>query len=357
MADYWIPINDVLREPILILEAVIVLLGLEFGVIFLYRFLKKERGKALILALSTFFFAFAFMVFFFIISDLYVDYLSLPESRHFYGNIAYSILGIGALVFTFNAERELGQKNHIFSIILLGSLIFMAIDFFFVIIEPVYFALVGWVLFVIVLLIYVKKISSKIKEYRLSIYGFFLGVLAYGLGYASTINLMVSSFGSISRFIGDIFIIFGISLISLVFVGLPSLREIDWTKNLNKLLLMHKSGSCICEYDFAGSRKTPDQVSQVIAGSLIGISQLLTELMESKKQLTIMDHQDKQIIFAYGQDIIAALIVDEYFGIYRKKLAKFVENIEIIYSPILEDWDREPIRVKPIEKLIKYAFS
>ncbi|NVM54769.1 MAG: hypothetical protein HWN66_13790, partial [Candidatus Helarchaeota archaeon] len=226
-------------------------------------------------------------------------------------------------------------------------------------IDPVYIVTACWGPLVVVLLMYITKLMKQIKEYKLKIYGFFIGFFAFGLGYAGSIDMMVESFGYFSRFLGDIFMLLGISLISFVFVQLPSLKEVDWAKKLERIVLMHKSGTCICDYNFldVSSKVDSDQVSQYMAGSLIGISQMITELIQGKKQLEVMDHQDKQIIFSYGESLIAALIVDEYYEIYRKKLTKFIDALEVIYQPFLEDWEGNLLQVKPIEKLIKRIFS
>jgi len=350
-------IEGIYREPALVLEAIIVLLSIEVGSFFFYRFIKEEQRTKnfMVLAWALFFFAYASMTLFFIFSD----YFSPLENRLFFVNIGYCIMALGALVFTFNAERELDQRKHILLLILLALIIFLIADFFIMLIEPYYLAILAWIPFIIILFNYLIRAFSKIKEYRSHIYGCFVGFLVFGIGFAFTIDLLVKSLGPISRMIGNITIIFGISLASWQFIGLPSLREMDWAIQLKNLILMHKSGTCICEYKFTKDQEEKDspEYIQSMAGSLIGITQMITELIQSKEKLEIMDYQDKQIIFSYGENIIAALIVEKDLEIYRKKLEKLLNEIEVIYKDYLEDWDGRTEYFQPIEKFIRRIFS
>ncbi|NVM52612.1 MAG: hypothetical protein HWN66_02830, partial [Candidatus Helarchaeota archaeon] len=125
MAEDLFPISGIFREPILIFEAIIVLVCIEFGSVFLYRFFKRDKEKTMILAWAFFFLTFGFMISVFMISDLFT-----PSNRQFYVNLGYIAMVSGALFFTFNAERELEQKKYIFSVILIILIIFLIVDVF-----------------------------------------------------------------------------------------------------------------------------------------------------------------------------------------------------------------------------------
>ena len=295
------------------------------------------------------------MVGVFIISDFYMT----SEVRTYAVYPGYVAMAIGALVFAFNAEREIDFKSHVFSIVLLVALIFLIIDFFILIVEPIYVVLIIWVPYIFILLIYIFKSSSKIKEYRLNIYAFFFGFLILGLGYGMTADFMVNIIGQVSRLIGDGCVVLGICLISIIFMGIPSFREFEWEQGIRKIVLLQSSGRCICDHDFAiASVEKSEQVpTQFVAGGLIGISQIITELVKSKKKLEIVDHQDKKIIFAYGDYLIASLIADSYLEIYRRKLKKLLDHLEIIYHGILDQADQEVANLDPIKRAITRFFS
>ena len=146
----------------------------------------------------------------------------------------------------------------------------------------------------------------------------------------------------------------------MLFIGLPSLRELDWSQKIRKILLMHNSGTCICEHDFAGM-EAPERAYQIstefMAGSLIGISHMISELIRSKQKLEIVDHQDKKVIFAYGEYLIAALIADDYLEIYRIKLRKLIESLEMLYKDVLHDWEGDLFHFKPVRRILQSIFS
>jgi hypothetical protein len=353
------PIEGIFREPVLLLEVIIIFLGTEFGLLFLYRFIKEKRSRNYMnLAWSIFFLAFSGMVASYIFSDFYT---SITEVRQIAVNIGYTLMSIGVIVFTFNAEREVGLKRHYLSIFLIFLLSFLFIDFFIWIIASVYLALIAWVPFIIALLLYITKLMAKVKEYRYNIYGFFIGFFAFGIGYAFTVDAMATFFGFGARMIGDISIILGMCLISFIFLSFSSMRELNWAKNIKEILIMHKeSGTCICDHNFlsnAPDTETSELSTDFMAGSLMGISQMISELIQSKEQLETMDHQDKKIIFAYGEYLIAALIADEYLEIYKKKLRNLIEDLELLYTDILKDWKGELFHFKPVRRIITRIFS
>jgi hypothetical protein len=350
-------ISGLFREPMLMLEAAIVLLGFEFGGFFLYRFLKQDRTKSMTLAWALFFFCFSGATLIYMYNDFFT-----PSNTAIYVDIGYSIVGLGVIFFTFNAERELKQKFHILSLILLCAYAALIVNFFSPFTVAYYILIVSWTPFFLIMVIYLLKLMVKIKEYRFRVYGLSAGFLIYALGYIfTTDSLQIIDF--LPRFLGDISIIIGTSLISLIFVGLPSLKEVDWAKKLNLLLILHKSGSCICDYDF---KKWGDENAlakkEYMAGGLLGVSQLVTEMIKNMDQekfsrMEVMDHQDKQIIFGYGEYLIAALVVDEYLEIYRKKLYHMIREIEMLYGDRLSTSEGKLMQIQPIEKIITQIFS
>ena len=350
------PVVGIFREPLLILEATVSLFGIEFGLIFLHRFLKEKKERNMIIAWSVFFFSFSAMMGIYIVSDFF----TAPADRQFIVNFGYLAMGLGALTFTFNAERELEFNRHILSLFLVALLLIMTVDFFFLFVDPIFIVYACWIPFIFTLLLYIARVMKRIKEYKINIFGFFGGFLIYALGYAATIDALVEEFGYITRLLGDISIIIGMGLISLGFIGLPSMREIDWEKKLNKLLLLHTSGTCICDYNFVDLTVETDarQIPiEFMAGGLMGVTQMIPELIHSRERVKILDHQDKKVIFAHGDHLVAALVADEYLEIYKRKLNKFIESLEMIYTGLLEDWQGSLTYLKPVEKLIKNIFS
>ncbi|MHA1384219.1 MAG: hypothetical protein ACTSR3_10755 [Candidatus Helarchaeota archaeon] len=353
------PITGSLREPILILEGIIILLSVEYGFFFFYKFKKAEGEKNfLFYAWGIFFLTFALMIFNFIMSDFF-SYL--PEIRQFYLDMGYSSMSVGALFFSIYAEREIKIKNHLFSIILMILVGLLVVSMVIPIISTSVFAFTCWLPFIVLLLIFLKRFSGKIKEkWRINIYGFVVGFILWGSGYGMTIDAIVNAFGYFSRFLGDLLIIMGISMISLLFVGLPSLNEFEWPNKMKKLIIMYKTGVYIADYNFQGeSRKNGEilDLPKIIAGGLKGINELISEIVQSKQKLEVMDHKDVKIIFQYGKYLIAAIIVVEVLDIYRAKMKKLIDYLETLYESYLPTWDGDITQFQIVKPIIKRFFT
>jgi hypothetical protein len=368
----FFPISSLtFRYPLLILEGLILLLSIEYGVFFLNRYFKNtEKGKnRMILSWGIFFICLFMMILFFIIADFFS---ADPYPREIFVNIGYLFMSLGALYFVFNVERELNFKYKIFSILLAVLFTFLAIDFFYfqlilnyVIIEPSTITYICWIPFIIILFIYLFKLTAKIKggRWRFNIYGFMVGFFVFGSAFFLTADFMTSSTGGISRLIGDIMILVGISSISILFIGLPSFQEFDWKIHMRKILIIHKSGVCLADHDFKEIDDDSIGDSQFIAGGLTGISQMITEIVQERdqeiktKRLEVMDHKDVKLIFQYGEKLTAVMIVDVNLDIYKFKLKKLLDYVESLYSDLLEDWNSENLfQFRPVKGILQRFF-
>ena len=352
------PIEGFFREYILILEGIIIFLVLQYGIYFSYRFSVEEREKNyMVRAWAIFFFTYASNIVFFIISDFYSDTLY----RQIFIDLGYVILGTGGIFFSYYAEIEMNIKNHAFTKIITIMLAILIIDTIFPVISPGLLAVLTNVIFIALLIVYVIKFTSNIKEkWRINIYGFILGICIWVFGYCLIIDFLVEAIGPISRFVGDIFIVTGMSLISLVFIGLPSLTEFDWPDKMKKLFIMYKTGSYISDVDFQEEFGLKDEyrdLPQFITGGLAGIDNLLKEIVKTKEKLLVIDHKDLKIIFHHGNFLIAAIIVDEELDIFKTKLKKLIDYLETLYESLLPHWDGDLAHFKIVKPIIKNFFT
>lgn len=371
MTSFFPISNLTLRYPLLILEGLALLLSIEYGIFFLNRYFKNtEKGKnRMISAWGVFFLCLASMLLFFIIAD----YFSAdPYPREIIVNIGYLFMSLGALYFVFNIERELNLKYKIFTIILAVLFAFLAIDFFYfqlilnyVIIEPSTITYICWIPFVILLIIYLFKLTAKIKggKWKFNVWGFIGGFFVFGTAFFFTADFMTTLTNGISRLVGDIMILIGISSISILFIGLPSFQEFDWKMHMRKILIIHKSGICLADYDFKEISDESVGDSQFIAGGLTGISQMITEIVQERdqenitKRLEVMDHKDVKLIFQYGDKLTAVMIVDLNLDIYKFKLKKLLNYVESLYSDLLEDWNPDNLfQFRPVKGILQRFF-
>ena len=367
----FFPISSLtFRYPLLILEGLILLLSIEYGVFFLNRYFKNtEKGKnRMISAWGVFFLCFASMILFFIIGDFFS---ADPYPRAIFVNIAYLFMSLGALYFVFNVERELNLKYRIFTILLAVLFTLLAIDFFYfqliliyIFIEPSTITYICWIPFVIILIIYLFKLTAKIKggKWKFNIYGFIIGFFVFGLAFFFIADFMTVLTNAVSRLIGDVMVLVGISAISMLFIGLPSFQEFDWKKHMQKILIIHKSGICLADYNFEEISDDSVGDSQFIAGGLTGISQMITEIVQERdqsktKKLEIMDHKDVKLIFQHGEKLTAVMIVNVNLDIYKFKLKKLLNYVESLYADLLEDWNPDNLfQFSPVKGILQRFF-
>ena len=75
-----------------------------------------------------------------------------------------------------------------------------------------------------------------------------------------------------------------------------------------------------------------------MAGGLTSISQIVSELINSKKQLNVLEKGNVILLFEYGKYLINILIVDEDLKILREKLKQFTSQVEFLYEDYLKKW-------------------
>jgi len=363
----FFPIEGIFRTPLLILEGFIIILGIQYGLYFINKFYKQEKERNYLLRGWAFFFlCFTAMTICFLIGDLFVIDGNI---REIFVNVGYFFMGSGAFFFCFNIERELKFKIHYFSIFLSITVSLLVVNFvlnlFSLGIDKIFFVILCWIPFLVLLLIYIFKFTAKIKgEWRLNIYGFIIGFILYGISYILITDKIAELSQGLSRLIGDIFIIVGMSLISMVLIGLPRL-EFEWKDKLKTVLIIHKSGVCISSYNVGkgdepveiGAGETEDQF---IAGRLTGISNMISEIIETKDKdnkkhkIEIMDHKDVKIMFQYGEHLIAAIIADQALNIFKFKLNKLIKYLEGLYADMLPHFNPDELyQFKPINAIIQ----
>lgn len=354
------PIQGEFREILIVIEMLIVVLNIQFGIIYFNRFIKQKGTKNyLYLGWTILFSCFAITFFSFIIGDFYTS----SDYRSIFLNFGYIFTGSGEILLSFYAERELKSKNYIITIIISSLLLILVVNLIFNFIVASIISIFFWVLFLVLLIMYSNKFISKIEQkrrLRLNVYGFVTAASITILGWAGISDLGTAIFGIFVRLIGDIFIITGMTLISLLFLGLPRLSEINWMEKVNSLYIMHNSGRALYNYSFKEEKDLDedafDSRSQLIAGGLTSVTQVISNLIQSKEKLEIVDHGDKKIMFEYGDYTINVLIVDEILDILRIKLKNLTKDIETLYQNQLDSWDGDVDKFSLLKSITQQHF-
>ncbi len=109
-----------------------------------------------------------------------------------------------------------------------------------------------------------------------------------------------------------------------------SSKEADWSSTLRNLYVFNRDSICLFAKNFIPEDDLLDLPPEdLITGGLTGILTLISEITnERKKNLRIIDKDRVKIYFAYGKNIIVALISSKFLPILFKKLEVFTKSFE-----------------------------
>jgi len=355
------PLTGPLREPLIIIEWVIVFLFSELAFLLYMRIKNKETKlsnyieKASILFLL----AYSLMWVFYIVGDYYMQ---TQFSRLVVFNIGYILRMILAVIFIYQIEKfQIFFRKYMFTIIF-SIFTLISVVLFFTAIEYTQNASVVlfWIPLLLILLIYplnlLKKTGERqgMKFVKRKIYFSMLGATILILGFGGTSDPIMSMLGLNIRIVGDIMQIIGIIVLSIFFINLPSLSEKHWKNKIDKLFLMRASGICIYYKFFRDP--TNNRQEQIISGAINTIKIILKEISHSDGEMVI-EKEGKVLITYQGKYITGVIVADQNLSSLNFLLKRFIEKVEFLYSNIIRDWDGAMEIFLPIENITKEIFS
>ncbi|MFW9987071.1 MAG: hypothetical protein ACFFC3_00245 [Candidatus Odinarchaeota archaeon] len=354
------PLIGPMAEIALIVEWVIVLLYLELGLLFLNRVFKfknklkslQERGYVYL------FLGFSLMWIFFIIGDHYVH---SSEIRTIFSNCGYVSLMIVIVMFMYTIESyRILLKRYLFTIIFSSNFIFY---FIIIIYDLKYGQIISytfWPIFIVFLIFYNLELNSIFKsnpilgKFRFKFLQYLIGGTTLIFGFALTTDLIINLFGLISRIIGDFLQIFTIFFLYSYFSSTPSFLEYNWQKEIEGLLIIHKSGLLIYEKSF--TQETQNAYRSSISGVITMLRMMLEQISE-EKDTSVIEKKGKYIIIQPGDFIYGVIISKEKLNSLHVLLNSLIVKIESIYYNLLEKWDGDLTVFRPIDKIVQDYFG
>ncbi len=357
--DFY-PITGTFREPLLVLEWIMVFLISEVAFLLYMRVKNKEMKLSNIIekAYIIFLLSYSLMGIFYIFGDYYME---TPISRLIVFNIGYILRMIMGLVFIYQIEKyQTIFRKYMFSKIFLVFTILSVVLSFTAIEFTQYASLVlFWIPIFSIFLIYTIKLLKKpsekqeIHNLRKKIYFSILGGFLIGLGFGVTSDPSIIAFGLSLRIVGQVFQIIGIVVLAIFFTSLPSLSEQDWKNKIDKLFLMRATGICVY-YKFFRDQ-TSKRNEQNISGAINTIKMILKEISDEEGEMVI-EKEGKVLITCQGKYITGVIIADQNLNSLNFLLKRLIEKVEFLYSNIIRDWDGAMEIFLPIEKITKEIF-
>ncbi len=357
--DIDVVIVGEIREPLLILEWIIVFLFFQLALIFYLRIINLKEKQLRNLqekAYISFFLGFSLSKLFYIIGDYYVT----TFVRMIFYNIAYIVQTAGIFFFVLILEK---YKKLIFRrLFTIIYAILMSIFSWFFIFSIEYTQTVSFMFypsFILFFLVYVKiGISDFFKKKELGSYSkdllkFLIGFFAAAVGFAFASDMAANLFGREIRILGDVLEIVGFILVFSFFISVPSFSEYDWQEKIELIYLLHKSGQLVFSREF---RHITEKYKQQIIGGTIASVKLMLEKLTEAYGISIIEQENKILIILPGNNFIAILISDQKLKSLEILLKNFLEKVETIYREIIGNWKGDLSIFNPIDNIVKEIF-
>ena len=134
--------------------------------------------------------------------------------------------------------------------------------------------------------------------------------------------------------------------------GRRKLAERHWEKSLNHLFVISKNGTPMFSYSFGIAVKD----SALISGMIAAITSFMKDATGSKKQLRVIDQEDKKIILTYGKQTTVAIISSKDLPIIHKRAQDFIEHFERQYGGKVAKWTGNVEVFKGTNKIVEEYF-
>ncbi len=266
---------------------------------------------------------------------------------------------LGVIGIIFLSEKMFGKTKYVFTISCIIS--FICAIFFVNSIEElrVYTTIMlptsGLIVFINFGYSMVFKTTGEIRKKMRNV---FIGFLTFMIFYMLDSELVKNSFPihpQITTIIAMLGLIVIISWWAYIFLSFETFTEFGWREKLKELYIIAPNGGTLFHYSF--EKGTPEKTPDLVSAGLTGFKDVIAEIIQSRQNLKVMDHQDVKIIFEYGNYSTLALIAYENLKIYQSKLDSLIKQFENLFQDVLSDWKGETEVFLPSKRLIEEIFG
>lgn len=202
---------------------------------------------------------------------------------------------------------------------------------------------------------------------------FFAAFVAFLVGASLMAPRNLERFGSVGvdpgvpAVLGRVLEMVALVVLVVVLIELPPFFEVDWRGQLVRVYVVHKTaGVPLVTVELAPPSQTTEKDPQargtgpsdvLVAGGMVGVSALLKEMSESRGDLRIVDQGDVKILLEHGHSFFIALLAKADLHVYREKLAKLRDDVEVLFADQLDAWDGNVAALAPLKVVVENAFS
>ena len=223
-----------------------------------------------------------------------------------------------------------------------------------------------------IFLIFMKQMNPQAqikKQMQMGLSAIFVALAGEVMQLIDT--SMDGEYGSLYAW-GLVVEIAGWLIIRHYFMGIPSYGEFEWKSGMREIhVIMAETGISLHFKAFSHVKKSelsgdvsvtvtiPEDErrpnTDLVAGGLIGIKGMLTEISGDKGKLDNIQIGEKALVFKQGETIMCLLLCDKNLGVYHSILQELVEDIEEKH-PELKNFNGDTRTLK-IKECVDKAFG
>ncbi|TFG02894.1 MAG: hypothetical protein EU539_12720 [Promethearchaeota archaeon] len=367
MIFFEFPISGHLRLPLLVMEWIYIITGLEISLIFLVRYFKQEKSLRNLQDLGYFsvFFGFSLMWLFFIIADYYSSNNIISpfllwdkgSQRDLFLNFGYFTMILAAFFLLLCVEKydKFLFKRYLFTFIFSICAVLFLIVFFIDITMTQPITYIFWMGFLCFFLVYIVKFIRKLKTKGMILFG---GLAFMLIGFLLTTDALLEVLGLEGRLIGASLQLISVVVLSYFFLTLPPFSEFDWKEKIEAVFIVNNAGICLYYKLFSEKKDLMDE--NLISAAISSINIILQELSEtgiSNKSISVIKKKGENVIIYQGELISGVLYTTEELNFPKIILKEFVDKFEALYWNILLDWDGDTNIFNPMGIIADKVFS
>jgi hypothetical protein len=144
-----------------------------------------------------------------------------------------------------------------------------------------------------------------------------------------------------------------VSTVFALTYGRRKLAERNWVKSLQHLLVLSsKDGRPMYNYSFGSAIKD----TALMSGMISAMTEFVRETMGSKKQLRVIDQEDKKVILSHGHFATVTIMANKDLPIIHKNAKKFIRSFEEQYGAKIQKWTGNSDIFKGVSRIVEDYF-
>ncbi len=139
----------------------------------------------------------------------------------------------------------------------------------------------------------------------------------------------------IESFGGELVLVYSLWCVAYIFIIFANLTRINFEvlSGVHEILISYKDGRPL--YSTGGGKLD----AELVTGIISAITSISCEVFHSNQRVRSIDHQDKKILFSYGEFITTSVVIEEESQILFDKADQLTNQFERYFYGILRHWD------------------